>query len=117
MNAYIYAADLYCDACGETIRADIHKAGKAPANPDAESTYDSSDYPKGPYANGGGESDSPCHCGACGVFLENPLTRDGVEYVRGEIARAELLGSKFLPGGEWATWRAFYAAELEQMAA
>lgn len=114
MNAYTYAADIYCDACGEQIRDDLHKLGRAPANPDAESTYDSSDYPKGPYANGGGESDSPCHCGACGAFLENPLTSDGVEYVRDAIADIE---ARKGPNDMTAEWRAFYAAELEQVAA
>lgn len=47
-----------------------------------ESTYDSGEYPKGPYGDGGGESDSPQHCGACHEFLENSLTSDGAEYVR-----------------------------------
>ena len=57
---------------------------------------DSGEYPCGPYADGGGESDTPSHCGACGEFLENPLTSDGYEYVR-EAARAE--------------WDAFYDIE------
>jgi hypothetical protein len=37
--------------------------------------------PDGPHLNGGGEADSPQHCDACGVFLENPLTTDGYRYV------------------------------------
>ena len=49
---------------------------------------DSDEYPCGPYADGGGESDTPSHCGACGEFLENPLTSHGYEYVR-EVASAE----------------------------
>ena len=47
-----------------------------------ESSYDSGEFPKGPYDNGGGESDCPQHCGACHEFLENPLTSDGLEYAR-----------------------------------
>jgi hypothetical protein len=47
-----------------------------------ESSYDSDEYPKGPYPNGGGESDSPQHCADCREFLENPLTSDGYDYVR-----------------------------------
>lgn len=47
-----------------------------------ESSYDSDEFPKGPYLDGGGESDTPQHCGACHEFLENPLTDDGLEYVR-----------------------------------
>lgn len=107
MQAFIYAADLYCEPCGSTIRADLDRAGKRPANPDHESTYDSDQYPKGPYADGGGESDSPCHCGACGVFLENPLTHDGVEYVRDMLAN-----SKHRHGDVAEQWRAFYEEEL-----
>jgi hypothetical protein len=47
--------------------------GQAPADPTAEHTYDSDKFPKGPLADGGGESDCPQHCDTCGVFLENPL--------------------------------------------
>jgi len=50
-------------------------------DPENESEYDSGDYPKGPIDSGGGEADSPQHCGHCGVFLDNPLTGDGDEYV------------------------------------
>ncbi len=49
---------------------------------ECESDYDSDEHPKGPYSDGGGESDSPQHCASCGTFLENPLTDEGVEYVR-----------------------------------
>jgi hypothetical protein len=61
------------------------KAGnpaKEPRDPDDESSYDSDDWPKGPYRHGGGEADCPQHCGACGLFLENALTDDGDSYVR-----------------------------------
>lgn len=33
MDAYIYAADIYCEDCGRTIRKDIRRAGNAPAHP------------------------------------------------------------------------------------
>lgn len=78
MDVYLYRADLHCEKCGEEIKAKL----KAPANVDDESSFDSDDYPKGPYSNGGGESDSPQHCGTCGVFLENPLTSDGFDYLQ-----------------------------------
>lgn len=32
--------------------------------PQDESLYDSGEWPKGPYGNGGGEANSPQHCGA-----------------------------------------------------
>jgi hypothetical protein len=47
---------------------------------------DSNEYPQGPYPNGGGEADSPQHCGSCHAFLENPLTGDGNDYVLSYIA-------------------------------
>lgn len=83
MKAYMYQAALYCEACA----ADLETRLTVPpgANLDDESTYNSDAYPKGPYAYGGGESDTPNHCDACGVFLENPLTPDGDEYVREQI--------------------------------
>lgn len=83
MNVYIYQADIYCEKCGYAIRMNLDLAGKGPENPRDECTFDSDDYPKGPYADGGGEADIPQHCGnhECRAFLENPLTRDGEQYV------------------------------------
>jgi hypothetical protein len=85
MNAYIYQAGLLCEHCGEDVRARIKREGNAPDDPADESTYDSDAFPQGPYDHGGGEADCPQHCDQCHVFLENPLTTDGVEYVRQTI--------------------------------
>lgn len=87
MNVYMFQAALYCEACG----ADICKRVTKPFDfdPNNESTWDSDDYPKGPYPNGGGEADYPQHCDACGTFLENPLTDDGDTYVRTLAKRFE----------------------------
>ena len=82
MDAYIYKAALYCENCGEDIRESLTKAGFAPKDPEDEYSYDSDDFPKGPFSDGGGEADYPCHCNRCGVFLKNPLTPDGYGYVR-----------------------------------
>ena len=82
MDCYIYQAELVCEDCGKRIRHALTIAGEAPTDPDEERSYDSDKFPKGPYANGGGEADSPQCCGSCGVFLENPLTTDGEDYVR-----------------------------------
>lgn len=79
MNVYIYQTELLCQECGEATRRHLRKL--APQDVGDESSYDSDHYPKGPFPNGGGEADSPQHCGICGVFLENPLTDEGVEYV------------------------------------
>lgn len=100
MNVYIYQAILYCEDCGKAIRQRIFQEGFAPADPEDERSYDSDEFPKGPYPDGGGEADSPQHCGAVpecrntielsdglkiGAWLENELTAVGVEYVREAI--------------------------------
>ncbi|MDZ4250273.1 MAG: hypothetical protein U0990_09320 [Candidatus Nanopelagicales bacterium] len=115
MNVYIYQADLWCEACGRAIKAQPDVT--APADPEDESSYDSDEYPKGPYPDGGGEADTPQHCAAgpaCvnaleldgnkyGMLLENPLTKDGREYVREAVKR----------GGPLATyWAEEYAEQL-----
>lgn len=86
MDVFIYQAAVYCEEHGKARRAQLTAAGKAPADIDNESTYDSDAFPKGPYSDGGGEADSPQNCDDCGLFLENPLTTDGYEYVRSAAA-------------------------------
>lgn len=85
MNVFIYQSDLYCEDCGRSIRENVPQPDWAEL--DNEHTWDSSDWPKGPCADGGGEAGCPQHCAGCGCFLENPLTSDGVEYVRKVVAR------------------------------
>lgn len=84
MKAYIFNAALICEPCAESYMRDHDK----PPHVDManESTYDSDEWPKGPYGNGGGEADTPQHCDHCGVFLENALTPDGDSYVREQAA-------------------------------
>lgn len=83
MKAYIYGAALWCETCGAKLCADLPKPEGYDA--DNESTWDSDDYPKGPYGDGGGEADCPQHCDGCGVFLENPLTSHGRIYTLDSI--------------------------------
>lgn len=89
MKAYIYQAALLCADCGEAQRQHLDEAfaenGVEPGSDDD----DSDRYPQGPYAEGGGEADYPCHCDSCGLFLENPLTPDGDTYVREQAAEFE----------------------------
>ena len=147
MDVYIYQAALYCERCGEAIRAELGNADNPPKSwvecgscsgyhPVAymddcrddkqrwpshvtaqdrsdETTYDSDDYPKGPYANGGGEADTPQHCDECQLFLENPLTSDGVAYVREAIAEARRRRRGKLSVA-CNIWRKFYAEELRE---
>lgn len=83
MDAYIYQADIYCTKCAESMREKIVKDGDYGAGNDPHYQYlDSNYYPQGPYPNGGGEADTPQHCGSCGLFLKNLLTEDGENYVK-----------------------------------
>jgi hypothetical protein len=52
---YVYAADVYCDDCGEAIANDLRESGQS-------DTGDSSDFPQ--HEADPGESDSPQTCGA-----------------------------------------------------
>ncbi len=107
MNAYIYQADVYCEACGADIRARAiaNRSPFVPADPDDETSYDSDEFPKGPYPDVGGEADFPQHCASgpecldaleldsghtLGAWLDNPLTADGETYARspcGEVGQ------------------------------
>lgn len=122
METYIYAADIYCEACGEDIRRRLTAEGKAPKHPDRQGTYDSDEFPKGPFSDGGGECDGPQHCAAqeeclnalvlpsgnkVGAWLENPLTEEGVRYLREMIA--ESYGKK---NEVTQFWQEVYAEEL-----
>ena len=89
MKAYIYCADIYCEPCALAIKATL------PTYHDDGLTWawearDSDHTPQGPYSDGGGEADTPQHCGRCRLFLCNPLTSDGEDYVRVEAVTASV---------------------------
>jgi len=99
-DVYMFQADLYCEDCGRDIQAKLRKEGKAPEDEDDEESFDSDDFPKGPYGEGGGEADGPHHCGSnegclnaiklpcgskIGAWLGNPLTNDGIEWLSNTI--------------------------------
>lgn len=67
--------------------------------PDPENC-DSGEYPCYASADGGGESDMPAHCVACGEFLENPLTSNGMAYVQEN------------PRGEWDSFYGIYRDDM-----
>lgn len=129
---YVYQADVICEDCGLQIRKELADPSvcKEPVNPEDEGTYDSSEFPKGPYSCNFDESDSPSHCGMgdrcvnaewcpahgegshkIGLFLENRLTSDGYKYVENACKEA-LAGS----GGCVALdiWARFYGISLEE---
>lgn len=104
MKAYIYQAALLCESCGELVKATT----ECPGDPADEYTFDSDQYPKGPFPDGG-EAPAPAHCNHCGTFLENPLTDDGYEYAR--EACEESLGPVT---EQWAEYYEFGLARLTE---
>ncbi len=79
MNVYTYCADIYCQSCGEELVDLLDDYIPVDARDDSEQ------YPQGPTSDGGGEADAPQYCGKCGIFLENPLTNDGVVWVMDKL--------------------------------
>lgn len=120
MDVYAYQADLYCLDCGNAIKKDLKRGG-------AVDEGDSDGFPQR-FVDGGGEADTPQHCGnladclkaidlgtgfPIGAWLENPLTEDGIKYV------AENLAENFLiPNSHKVRvanlWRQLYHNELEE---
>lgn len=80
----IYHADVWCDDCADDIKSNLQSLGADPVDYDDESVYDSDEYPKW-YDEDTEESDYPQHCAGCRRFLENPLTTDGMNYVRDTV--------------------------------
>lgn len=130
MQAYLFRAALWCEVCTAPLESRHAKDLPAGASLDDESTYDSDQFPKGPYPDGGGEADTPQHCDGCNTFLENPLTPDGVAYVL-EAARNRIAppGTRELTWSEaaqlaeeeghkvLAVWLRFYQLDLEPASA
>ena len=107
MQAYVYQAELYCEPCGSKISANV-AADKRPADVFDESSYESDDYPKGPYSQGGGESDTPQHCNACSILLDNPLTENGLKYVACRLLSYLLTGGHDGDADVLQQWKATY---------
>ena len=89
---YIYEAEVWCDDCGESISAQLLAEGRVPEDPHDEFSYDSDDFPKGPY-NNDEETDTPEHCASgedclnaielasgrkIGALLSTTLTDEGI---------------------------------------
>jgi len=112
MDVYVYRAALYCeDDATNIIIANASQNGDCSCHDcDKRHGSDSDDYPQGPYADGGGEADSPQNCDTCGVFLENPLTDDGREYVRNEVSDAH--GDRSDDRAVLTEWIDFYGDSL-----
>lgn len=104
MDVWVYQAELLCKACAANILADCRQFG--PEDKGRDFYTDSDKFPQGPYDQGGGEADTPQHCGDCGRFLENPLTEAGELYV--QAAAESHMGSTFKPP-EVLEWMEFYS--------
>jgi len=74
MEAYIYQAELICGFCAtEIMKSILPPDGFIFGN---DSSFDSDNYPKGPFSDGGGEADTAQFCGVCAAALNNPIIMD-----------------------------------------
>ena len=117
MQAYVYKAALLCEDCGRERAADIMSQSEAHrcqhGVPYCWGLCGEGDcLPQGPYADGGGEADAPAHCDHCGIFLENPLTSDGLEYVREQIAEAYKSKTPLASSVAASVWEPWYQQSL-----
>ena len=103
---YIYKADVYCDACGDALRAQL--ASVAPEDTLDHSSYDSDDYPKAADVEHD-ESDVPEHCARCGKFLHNPLTSAGYRNIKERLDSTDKSRKSELDPvmQAWANWYGF----------
>jgi hypothetical protein len=119
-DVYVYQADMICADDAAKIMKTLKKEG-------AEDTGDSDDFPQGPLGDGGGEADSPGHCGfgsSCenalplpsgskiGAPFGNPLTSDGIEYLQSTLVR-NLLASEKHANDVGRLWAAIYNEHLD----
>lgn len=96
MKAYTYQAALLCEDCGKAKQSEL-----LPTLDSRHLADDGDRFPQGPFPNGAGEADSPQHCDHCGAFLENPLTGEGVKYVREAVARDAIIPGRSACVKEW----------------
>lgn len=111
---YIYGGDIYCEQCGKEICKQCISEGFSPPDLNDESSYDSDEFPKGPYLSS--EADSPQHCGSgedccnaiklpsgrkIGAWLENDLTIEGIKYVHEAIQDCGELAELWSEYYEW----------------
>lgn len=108
MEAYIYQAAWLCEDCANDVKL---KNEQLRLNSDGTENENSDQYPQGPYDNGGGEADCPQHCDRCNVFLENPLTGDGYDYVAESIDNYNHGSSREV----LTTWAEFYKNEADDL--
>ena len=112
-GTYIYQADVWCGNCAKEIAAELTAAGEAPEDPSDERSYDSDQFPKGPFFDE--ESDAPEHCSGCHIFLENPLTTRGQEYMQQMVDEAIEKGRGEEPHiKEWMDFYGYHGPEVEE---
>lgn len=80
-TSYAYDAALHCLDCTRERFAGI-------TDGNADEYRDSEGNAPTPVYSWSDEADTPQHCDECRTFLENSLTRDGIEYVVDAIADA-----------------------------
>lgn len=92
VTSWTHNAAIYCDDC-------------KPDNGCSADRCDDSECCPQPVFSTNDEADTPQHCAACNVFLENALTGDGMEWLR------EALSSERGTDEIKDEWRSFYGLD------
>lgn len=110
-EVYMFQGALYCKDCGQSIQKEIQEEGKAPMDEKDEESFDSDDFPKGPFEDGGGEADGPHHCdnlarclnaielpcgSKIGAWLGNDLTNEGARWLSDSIKSSLFRDDEFV---------------------
>ena len=102
VESYVFDANIYCGECAEAMGMlkpgafDVDGNEPSPILTENQAT-----------------ADSPQHCGDCHVFLENPLTDHGVDYV---IQALQDYGDERGDQETLSTWATFYADDIREKA-
>lgn len=109
MTYYIYQAESLCEDCGAEEVSRLRQHHDPPSDPDSD------EWPIA--CPNRDESDSPVHCGACGVLIDEiALTSEGVRYVLDALE--EHLEGDGDPNvlDEWADYLDSYGLDAEETA-
>jgi hypothetical protein len=128
-DVYMFQGALLCEDCGRDVQDNLRKKGKAPEDEDDEESFDSDDFPKGPFGDGGGEADTIHHCDSnesclnaielpcgskIGAWLGNSLTSEGEEWLAKSI-RESIFRRHILEQQVNRLWRLKYADPLSSL--
>jgi hypothetical protein len=105
-NGYAFDSFVLCPQCADPQYAPSEEWNGQQFFEDSPRFFDADGNEIDPeiiYPICDGESDSPCHCDACGALIYQGLTTDGVQYVRDYVRkhRNSLVGRQYRRVYDW----------------